>query len=169
MIDAKKNVVIGPTIISDPKQNIATAEGPGSMHLIRQDKPADKPRPIDVVFRTRAVMDSPDNVIDILGVESIVSPDPDGTINTATGRHVRITLADKPPEPPATRPATPPGTRPSTPLGTGPSAPLRTGPSAPLRTGPRLRFGRTRYLVRLALPPSHRPCRPAWPIRPRAI
>jgi len=125
VIDAKKNVIIGPTIVSDPKQNIATVEGPGSMHLIRQDKPTDKPRPIDVVFRTRAVMDSPDNVIDIVDPVSIVSPDPDGTLNTANGQHVHITLADKPPElelPPGTtrpstrpaRPATAPTTVPST-------------------------------------------------------
>jgi hypothetical protein len=108
VIDAKKNVVIGPSIVSDPKLNIATVEGPGSMHLIRQDKPTDKPRPIDVVFLKRAVMDSPDNVIDILDTVSVTSPDPDGTINTANGKHVHITLADKPkpaePLPGTTRP-----------------------------------------------------------------
>jgi lipopolysaccharide export system protein LptA len=130
--DAKKNVIIGPTIVSDPKQNIATVEGPGSLHLIRQDKPTDKPRPIDVVFRKRAVMDSPDNIIDILDTVSVVSPDPDGTINTANGRNVHITLADKPPEPagttrPATHPARPPATGPSSRPADSPGADLMKG------------------------------------------
>jgi lipopolysaccharide export system protein LptA len=122
VVDARKNVVIGPTIVSDPKQNIATVEGPGSMHLIRQDSSSDKPRPIDVVFLQKAVMDSPDNVIDILGAVSVVSPDPDGTLNLANGRHVHITLADKPTPPPGT---TRPSTRPA--KSAGPS----TQPSGP--------------------------------------
>jgi lipopolysaccharide export system protein LptA len=130
VIDAKKNIIIGPTIVSDPKQNIATVEGPGSLHLIRQDKPTDKPRPIDVVFRTRAVMDSPDNVIDIIDTDSVISPDPDGTINTANGRNVHITLADKPPEPPTTRPTTHPA-RPTT----GPSTRPADSPGADLMKG----------------------------------
>jgi lipopolysaccharide export system protein LptA len=96
------------------------------MHLIRQDKPTDKPRPIDVVFRKQAVMDSPDNVIDIQDVVSVISPDPDGTINTATGKHIHITLADKPAPPPGTTgstgsPQARPATRPAQTPATGPS------------------------------------------------
>ena len=96
VIDARKNVIVGPVIITDPKQNISQVQGPGSMHLIRQASAGEKPRPVDVTFKTGAVMDVPRNSIDIADLIAVRSVDPDGTVSTGTGQRLHITLADKP-------------------------------------------------------------------------
>lgn len=114
VVDAKQTVITGPVIRFDPKQNIAHVDGRGSIKAMRQsDDPQAPPRPVDIAFRDGAELNGPKNRIHVRGPVAVVSPDADGSVNTATATRIEVELVDAPA--PTTRPTTGPSSaRPAT-------------------------------------------------------
>lgn len=110
--DADGSTVTGPVILVDPSRQAAKVDGAGSLTVIQRKTPEDPGRPVTVAWTRFAELLGERNRVDVVGPVTVTSTDPDGTVNTATGKHVLITMVDKPK--PATKPATRPLAKPAT-------------------------------------------------------
>lgn len=89
--------ITGPLITISGKDEQAEVVGPGTLHSERlaQD-PSASPRPVDVSWTGGALLQGQRNLIDITGKVSVVTVENDGSVSTAEGDQVRLTLAPKP-------------------------------------------------------------------------
>jgi len=113
VIDAKKNVVIGPVIVFDSADGQAHVVGPGSMHTVHQVSATQPVEPVDVTWKTRADFDGAANHIDAYGAIEAHSVDAKGFNRIGTGEHVHIDLRHKSAAEPSTQPVLAAATQPA--------------------------------------------------------
>ena len=112
--DPRHNILSGPTIVMEPKKQLAQVVGPGTLHLAPEVAPTTNPattrptavrpgRATDVIWSDGATLNGPDNAIDLVGKVVATMPDADGTINNARCDRMHIDLQPRPS--PATKPA----------------------------------------------------------------
>ena len=98
----KQNVVTGPIIHYNPGTKQAHVIGPGTIHGTQQlvadpAHPAPSSQPVDVAWQKSFAMDGIGNHVEILGDVHTQSTSADGTVNSAIGDRVEMTLIDAPP------------------------------------------------------------------------
>ncbi len=103
--DKAGNALAGGEIRVFPESGKAQIVGPGTIDAVQRDgkDPKAPGRAVRVTWRDGAVVDGPNDKIDVTGDVVATLPDRDGTVNTARGQRVTIALVKKPV--PATRPA----------------------------------------------------------------
>ena len=94
VIDAKKNVMTGPLMEFDPKEQIGHVIGEGSLHMMPQ--PGQGTAPADVSWKHRADMYGSKNIIDADGSIAFSTIDRDGAKIVGSGDRVHIDLQEKP-------------------------------------------------------------------------
>jgi lipopolysaccharide export system protein LptA len=108
----KQNTITGPLIHYNPGTKQAHVIGPGTIHGVQQllpdpTHPAPTSRPVDVTWQKSFSLDGVGNHVKIIGNVHTRSVSADGTVNSAIGDRVLMTLADAPP---TTSPTTSPTT-----------------------------------------------------------
>jgi len=95
--DVKKNVLSGPTIVMQPKEQLAHVIGPGTLRQVGEPASAGKAatRPLLVIWSEGADLDGIGNQILLRGKVQATMPDPDGTIDTAHCDRLHIELMPK--------------------------------------------------------------------------
>jgi len=94
VIDAKKNVMTGPLMEFDPKEQTGHVIGEGSLHMMPQ--PGQGTAPADVSWKHRADMYGAKNIIDADGSIAFSTIDRDGAKIVGSGDRVHIDLQEKP-------------------------------------------------------------------------
>lgn len=94
VIDAKKNVMTGPLMEFDPKEQTGHVIGEGSLHMMPQ--PGQGTAPSDVSWKHRADMYGAKNIIDADGSIAFSTIDRDGAKIVGSGDRVHIDLQEKP-------------------------------------------------------------------------
>lgn len=112
VVDAKGNTIRGPHIEMEPSSGRARVVGAGSLHALQESTSGAKPQPMDVTWTESAVVDNPQDRIDVTGDVRAAQIDADGGLNTSRSDRVRLVLAKKPTTQPAVA-ATRPASRPS--------------------------------------------------------
>jgi hypothetical protein len=89
-----KSTLVGETIRFAPDQKIARIDGPGTMQA---HQPEDVKKTIDISWSGGAVVNGATNLIDVDRNVVVQSIEDDGSINHASGDHLRATLIPRPP------------------------------------------------------------------------
>jgi hypothetical protein len=100
----KDSTVTGPEIVFSPSDQTSSVNGAGRLMAIQQPTAqSKKPRPMTLTWSNSAKVDGNTNEIDVNGDVNVLSKSEDGTVSTAHGQRVVMTLMDKP----ATQPSVP--------------------------------------------------------------
>ena len=98
-----KTVISGPVIQYDPQQNIARVIGGGSGQGSNPNNPTQL---MNLTWTGDAIVDGNTNLIDVDQNVVVISHDADGTVDTATSRHLQAIMTTRPTTEPTTQPTT---------------------------------------------------------------
>ncbi|MGH7179965.1 MAG: hypothetical protein ACREJC_21490 [Tepidisphaeraceae bacterium] len=92
----KSNSLAGGTLAINPASQQLRIVGPGTLHATDQTSSGGKPRPLTLTWDGRFDADGRANAVDVFGSVTAQTTQRDGSVDTARGTRLTLTLADAP-------------------------------------------------------------------------